>query len=417
MVELHETFIGAIGTVAVGQLLRRLFMKNGNEKTYMLLLSKILIYVTIPATLFRTMSNVRSMPWDAIYLLLSCLVYECAAAALGALIFCRIDRRYRGVTVGSSVSFAIGMFFFGIMESLAGERGVMYLAFFDVPNAFFVYIGQPLIFHFLSKPEKNKNKKPETVVSAPEDDHDAVELAVSHTPDTDSHHKQLLDGHEKTGDNNEEHESENDVEIIDVEGGHEEKTESKKSSSSSDNEAWSPKKFALRLLGNMSLWGIVIGLILGLTGVKLPVIITNFVNILANGNSCVSYLLIGLYLDVNINTLKRLWRYALMSLGLRYGLGITVGTVLYFTLGTVLTPLARMIVFVSFCTPLPASVTALAAENGADSSLPAFVTNCTFIVSFAVLWAMIAIVGIPVDSSSSLSSSLSSSSLSLPSSL
>lgn len=417
MVQLHETFVGAIATVVVGQLLRRLFLKSNEQKKYIMLLSKILIYVTIPATLFRTMSNVRKMPWDGLYLLLCCLVYECTVAALGALIFHRVERKYRGVTVGSSVSFAIGMFFFGIMENLAGDRGVMYLAFFDVPNAFFVYVGQPLIFHYLSIPEDKKKKEDKveavddtasSVLTAAVDDGaavvelDAVDngsaVLQSESPEDIEAAKEAPD-----------HSAEDTTASTNTEGSISNSSQEGAAAAEEDEEEWSPKTFAKRLVGNMSLWGIIVGLILGLTGVRLPTIVTNFINIPANGNSCVSYLLIGLYLDINLGTLRKLWKYALCSLALRYGVGITVGVVLYFTLGTLFSPLARLIVLVGFCMPLPASVTALAAENGVDSSLPAFVTNLTFIVSFAVLWAMIGIAGVPVEADVLSSSSLSSS--------
>lgn len=408
MVQLHETFVGAIATVAVGQLLRRLFLKSDEQK-YIMLLSKILIYVTIPATLFRAMSNVRKMPWDGLYLLLCCLVYEVAAAVLGVLVFHRVERKYRGVTIGSSVSFAIGMFFFGIMENLAGDTGVMYLAFFDVPNAFFVYVGQPLIFHYMSIPEDKKNKKTAGKVEAVDDTASSVLDAAVEDGGTVVELDATASGSAVL-------QSDSTDDIVAAE----EAAEDTKSSgddeahhAGDEDEEWSPKTFAMRLVGNMSLWGIIVGLILGLTGVRLPTIITNFINIPANGNSCVSYLLIGLYLDINLGTLRKLWKYALFSLALRYGLGIAVGIVLYFTLGTLFSPLARLIVLVGFCMPLPASVTALAAENGVDSSLPAFVTNLTFIVSFAVLWVMIGIAGVPVEADvlSSSSSSFSSSSL------
>ena len=81
--------------------------------------------------------------------------------------------------------------------------------------------------------------------------------------------------------------------------------------------------------------------------------------------------------------------------------------------GTGFSPLARLIVLVGFCMPLPASVTALAAENGVDPSLPAFVTNLTFIVSFGVLWTMIALAGVPTEGVLSSSSSAFSSSSAL----
>lgn len=415
MVQLHETFVGAIATVVVGQLLRRLFLKSNEQKKYIMLLSKILIYVTIPATLFRAMSNVRKMPWDGLYLLLCCMVYECAAAVIGVLVFHRVERKYRGVTIGSSVSFAIGMFFFGIMENLAGETGVMYLAFFDVPNAFFVYVGQPLIFHYMSIPEDKTGKsKGKTEVEAVDDTaasvlDDAVEDGAAVVE---------LDAVENGSAVLQSDSTEDIVASAEEDAGTTTVGSSEGKGEQDDEEEWSPKTFAMRLVGNMSLWGIIVGLILGLTGVRLPTIITNFINIPANGNSCVSYLLIGLYLDINLSTLRKLWKYALFSLALRYGLGIAVGIVLYFTLGTLFSPLARLIVLVGFCMPLPASVTALAAENGVDSSLPAFVTNLTFIVSFVVLWVMIGIAGVPVEADV-LSPSLSSSSLpssSLPSS-
>ena len=410
MAQLHETFVGAIATVVVGQLLRRLFLKSNEQKKYIMLLSKILIYVTIPATLFRAMSNVRKMPWDGLYLLLCCLVYECTVAVLGVLVFHRVERKYRGVTIGSSVSFAIGMFFFGIMENLADETGVMYLAFFDVPNAFFVYVGEPLIFHYMSIPEDKKKDK-DKVEAVDDTANSVLDAAVE---DSAAAAVVELDA---TANGSAVLQSDSTDDIIEAADEAAEDTRSTAAGSNSGNETkpedeeWSPKTFALRLVGNMSLWGIIVGLILGLTGVRLPTIITNFINIPANGNSCVSYLLIGLYLDINLSTLRKLWKYALYSLALRYGVGIAVGVVLYFTLGTLFSPLARLIVLVGFCMPLPASVTALAAENGVDSSLPAFVTNLTFIVSFAVLWAMIGIAGVPVEVdvlSSSLSSSSSS---------
>eukprot|EP00727_Mastigamoeba_balamuthi_P003214 m51a1_g12890 hypothetical protein (438) ;mRNA; f:67-1380 len=161
------------------------------------------------------------------------------------------------------------------------------------------------------------------------------------------------------------------------------------------------KRISLKVGVNPPLWAIPIGLALGLSGVNLPPFLLSLQTTIASANSALSFFIIGLLLDVRLDTLKKLYKPALMSMAVRYSIGLTLGFVLYYTLGTlsIFSPLGRFILLIGFVMPTTVVTSVYAKEWGWDPAFPTLMVNLTIVVSFVLIWILSTAVGIPEVSS------------------
>ncbi|MFW6329917.1 MAG: AEC family transporter [Alkalispirochaetaceae bacterium] len=143
------------------------------------------------------------------------------------------------------------------------------------------------------------------------------------------------------------------------------------------------------LVTSVPLIAFVFALILNLTGARLPVPVERTVAILASANGALALLVLGIFQSLSLRRSEL--PTILKVLSLRYLLGIL------FVLGSVYflgeTVMLRRVLSIVFILPIGMTVIPFSVTFGLDTRLATTMVNVTIIVSFALMWAAVIIVG------------------------
>eukprot|EP00727_Mastigamoeba_balamuthi_P010340 m51a1_g5929 hypothetical protein (402) ;mRNA; f:81957-83436 len=382
---LHESFGVCAVVVVIGHAVRRIFLTPDTANQQISLVSKILLNVTLPAVLLRAFMHCRTIRPEALALSCYGIVINALlmASACALFLYCRAvlvppgpehdPREFRSSAIASTFGLNIGLFFYPIMESIAGDSGVELIAWVDLMNGIFIFVFIPMLFALSSRPPVKR----------------AVDDAKTRETDSAEH-----------------------VELSEIEAhadpecppAHDKKAEKTSLVVSSVEKAPSVdrkvimKKMGVKFMANMPLWSMFLGLVLGLTGAgpKLPSFIVAILNVLSKVNSGMSYLLVGLILDLRVSVLRSMWRPVLASMAVRYAIGVGIGVLLYFTLGSLslFSHLGRLVLLIAGVMPTTVVTGVYASEWGWDPTLAGILINTTIVVSFVLLWGMISLAGL-----------------------
>eukprot|EP00727_Mastigamoeba_balamuthi_P000699 m51a1_g10626 hypothetical protein (488) ;mRNA; r:23322-24785 len=463
--------------VALGFLIRRLFLRGPDGPQKVSLVSAILLNVTMPATLIGAFLRVRRVEAEglitaALGIAADLLLYVVASAVFRWLPGMG-DPSWRPAALTCTSGLNISLFFYPVIESIAGMEGLSKVVWLDMLNLVFILTVIPLSFALAPRPSPlPASASPEApapalggensegmgvelsamggqggtrgeqgedgdasvrVVSVvdvnsgevmedrPSWDGPPVDNRKSHKPwDGGSmmgtERKEAVSSavFENNGTPSADGEPHSGTEAPNIEGhqketctpadGGEEQSEPVKNrprAAVSDLEGPSmkelAKKISLKMGLNPPLWAIPIGLALGLSGARLPPFLLSLQTTLASANSALSFFIIGLLLDVRLDTLRRLYRPALVSMAVRYTVGLALGFVLYHTLGTLplFSPLGRFILLIGFVMPTTVVTCVYAKEWGWDPAFPSLMVNLTIVVSFVLIWVLSTAVGLP----------------------
>eukprot|EP00727_Mastigamoeba_balamuthi_P009512 m51a1_g5183 hypothetical protein (434) ;mRNA; f:177400-178929 len=418
--------------IALGFLIRRLFLNTPDGPGKISLVSAILVNVTLPATLIGAFMRVRHVEAEGLI-----------SMALGI----SVDTFMFILATATTAGLNISLFFYPVIESIAGMEGVAKVAWLDILNLVFNFTVVPINFALSRKPDGETGVVQEASGTTSAEGQVEVELSTLNRPkerlapqlqeNTEIRNvqvvlvvpkeKPVLEPEAESNLVESLKESNCPRELAAVQSAQnsgagkqqelatpEKKTEepadiSQKSGGALTEGAQEPTfrqicmRIALRVGVNPPLWAIPIGLALGLSGATLPAFLESLLTTIAHANSALSFFVIGLLLDVRISMIKRLYKPALMSLGLRYGVGTALGLILYYTLGTlsIFSPLGRFILLVGFVMPVTVVTSVYAKEWGWDPTFPTLMVNLTIIVSFVLIWILSAAVGLPEMNSSS----------------
>lgn len=189
MSALQETFLSCLAYIVVGQLVRLLSLKTPEQLRSVAFMTKLVIQVTLPCLLLRTMSRLRSFPFDAVLLMLLYVAYNVIAAVVGVVVYHRRPVEDGAGLAASLLGMNVGVFFYPIMEQIAGEPGVARLAMYDTANEIFVFLVYPWIFEWAGSRYKRKLAAAAAAKEASGDSNvakNAVELeSVEHAEHTD----------------------------------------------------------------------------------------------------------------------------------------------------------------------------------------------------------------------------------------
>ncbi len=133
------------------------------------------------------------------------------------------------------------------------------------------------------------------------------------------------------------------------------------------------------------LHGMIIGLIINFTSIKLPVIVIDFLEILAKANKPIILLLMGIYLSFTFE--KKQVKAILKSITIRYFVGfLTIGIILF------LVPepsLFRSIIIICVILPFGMTLLTFSDEFDFDHKLPGAIVNITTLISFSLIWLLV----------------------------
>lgn len=156
MATLQETFLSCLAYIVVGQLVRVLSLRTPEQLRSVAFMTKLVIQVTLPCLLLRTMSRLRTFPFDAVLLMLLYVAHNVIAAVVGVLVYYRRPVEDGAGLAASLLGMNVGVFFYPIMEQIAGEAGVARLAMYDTANEIFVFLVYPWIFEWAGSRYKRK---------------------------------------------------------------------------------------------------------------------------------------------------------------------------------------------------------------------------------------------------------------------
>jgi predicted permease len=130
----------------------------------------------------------------------------------------------------------------------------------------------------------------------------------------------------------------------------------------------------------------VFAMLFNVFNVEFHVNVTSFLEILAKANSPLVLLILGLFLDFQLpkETIKQMFQL----LGIRYFFGIIVGFLCYFFLPFSL--LLRTILLIAFILPIGMAVLPYSVEFGYDEKLAGATVNLSNILSFSLMWIIMA---------------------------
>ena len=412
---LQSTFCECLVYILLGQVLRYLVLKEPEKKAYITLVTKVVMQITLPCLLLRNLSSIREISEEGWILIAGVIGHTLLTAAVVYPLFHRMDLEVRSAMYCTSLSFNVGLFFYPIIEDIAGTKGVTTVAMEEIPADVVSFVVYVFIYDWGNKQRAAKREKEKGI---------ELEKISKKNDEEEKSHK--IDVEEVEIDNEQ-------VTIVTVEDSSAGKGEGKSDLSKEGLtslgkwEKFKKSKYypivhaGSSIIKSMPVMAILLGLILGVGfKVSLPTFLDNMLEKVSRSNTFMSMLLLGLLLNLQFKALKENIVNALKVVLLRYVLGAVVGLLLYFFVGNSVSATCKFIFAVGFFLPTPIVSGTYAFDKGYDPTLPVLIVNLTMIVSFFLIWAITAIIDPDLKEDSSMllsSSSSSSSSSSLSSSL
>lgn len=141
-----------------------------------------------------------------------------------------------------------------------------------------------------------------------------------------------------------------------------------------------------KLRKSIPLLACIVSITFNLAGLHLPNAVIDLAQIIEGANKPLALLLLGVYLDFNIDSehLKSM----IKLLGIRYAAGLTVGFALFFLLP--LGELFRYTMLIGFILPIPSAILAYTVQYEYDEMYVGSITNLNTVISFLLIWCIIA---------------------------
>lgn len=132
----------------------------------------------------------------------------------------------------------------------------------------------------------------------------------------------------------------------------------------------------------------IIAIILNLTGFRFSGFPSDVLEILAQANTGMALVVLGLTLDFRFESSS--WKLISRVLLLRYTTGLVVGLLLYLLLP--FSHLYRTVVFLCLILPVAIAVIPYSVEFEYDTRIAGTIANLTMIISFALMWFFMILV-------------------------
>jgi malate permease and related proteins len=153
---------------------------------------------------------------------------------------------------------------------------------------------------------------------------------------------------------------------------------------SSDKGRVNIREMLKRVSKSIPLLAYMITLALNLSGLHYPKVVIDTARIISRANMPLSLLVLGIYLSFTFE--RSYWKSMMKVLVLRYGVGLGVGTILYFLLPY--EPLFRYTVLIGMVLPISMTVIPYSVQFNYDQKFVGTLTNFTIIISFLLVWVL-----------------------------
>lgn len=135
---------------------------------------------------------------------------------------------------------------------------------------------------------------------------------------------------------------------------------------------------------SMPLQGLVLGLLINISGLKLPMVAMDFLDVLAKANKPLGLLLMGIYLNFSLKK-SEMWAISKVLM-IRYGCALSVVAFLYFFMDP---SVMQSIVIICIVLPVGLVLLPFSDELHYDSRLAGLLVNLSLVISFCLMWVLI----------------------------
>lgn len=118
-------------------------------------LAKVIINITLPSLILATISNI-DLDFQLIIMPFICLIYSGIVAIIALKVFRDESWHSKGILLMTSLGFNIGLFAYPLIQGIFGDEGLVYVAMFDVGNAFIIFGLVYIIGSIYSQSEEEK---------------------------------------------------------------------------------------------------------------------------------------------------------------------------------------------------------------------------------------------------------------------
>jgi len=150
------------------------------------------------------------------------------------------------------------------------------------------------------------------------------------------------------------------------------------------------KAIMKRVFSSVPLIILFLALIINLSGLILPLFLTDLLDILSRANMALTLLVLGIFVDFQFD--KSYWKYVVRVLLTRYGFGLLIGFILLFVLPFGLE--FNALILVGLVLPIGMSAIPFSVELGYDEKLTSMMVNLTNIISFGFIWVIVLLIGV-----------------------
>lgn len=341
MADAHVVFLASLGVIAVGYAIKRSGIVSVSEGN---VLARIVMNVTLPALILHTLPGAE-LSLELLALPLFAILESLLVWLLAWLMLRREAPRRAGILIMCSLGFNNGLFAFPIVEGIWGLDAVKLLAIFDVGNAL-VLLG---LNYAIAGYYSAKAAGPAVPHGATED---ATEAAAKAAPQTAA------------------------------------QTAGQGAPGAAVADAAAVAAVLKSLATSIPLIAFALGLVLNVSGAVLPAALDRVIGILAEANSGLVLLVLGIYQSFH----PRDWDGKALAkvFLLRYGVGIVTGLALFFTLP--MAELTRQVLLVAFVLPVGMSVIPFSVRFGLNTKIATTLVNTTILVSFVLMWLIVSLV-------------------------
>jgi len=309
MADVNVIFLLSVLIVSIGYTFKKInILKETDGET----IARIIFNITLPAVIFKFATTIQ-FDLTLILLPLVGIAFGFLIAFIAYLLFRKEPSRLKGAMIISTMGFSVGNFFFPLVEGIWGPLGMQYITFFDLGNAFTLFVTCYLI----------------STISSPKIQEESIKIEY--------------------------------------------------------------KFMFKRVVRSGPLLSYFVALIFNFSGIIIPSFISDLIDIIAQANTALAWLLLGIFLHFKFK--RNEWLSIIKVLILRYSIGLLIGLCLFFFLPqNVFNHYFRIIICLSLILPLGLSVITFSVENGHDQRFVSMIANLTILISFGLIWILILIL-------------------------
>jgi hypothetical protein len=145
------------------------------------------------------------------------------------------------------------------------------------------------------------------------------------------------------------------------------------------------KNAFLKIITLVPLQALLIGMIINLSHFELPTIVVEILDILARGNKVIALLIMGIYLNISLNS--EAFQQVSKVLAIRYFWGLTLGFLCFYFLP--FEPLYRHVLLIVLIIPVGMTLLPFSDELAYDTKIAGMLVNVSMLISFALMWALV----------------------------